>query len=138
MKTIYESNDGKQFENEKDCLDYEKRAEKEYDFSEIVFLGRNGKIYKVENEADSHKVCAGIHYFLVKSEKDYNKVKTMYENAGYYDTFPEYNKNYEGKEAIYAYGYEEDSWVDFKAFYEKMKEDYKNTWKMFKEKHWQN
>lgn len=125
MKTIYVANDGEQFENEKECLDYEREVEKKYNLSNVVILNQKGEILKARNRLECYNALEWAHYILVKSEKDYNKIKVVGKEAGYADDFPDYNKKYEGQETIFVYDYMNDlgQWVNLDDFLQKVKED---------------
>lgn len=125
MKTIYVANDGEQFENKEECIEYEKDQEKKYNLSEVIILNKKGEVLKTRNRAECYSACADAHYILVKSEEDYKKIQTINREAGYSDIFPRYNEKYEGKENVYAYEYmnRDCEWVDLNFLLQKVKED---------------
>lgn len=125
MKTIYVANDGEQFENEKECIEYEKKVGEKYNLSNALILNPKGEHLKARNRLECHNALEWAHYILVKSEKDYNKIKAICEELGFGDDFPVYNKKYEGHETIFAYEYmtDEGQWVNLDDFLLKVKED---------------
>lgn len=125
MKTIYVANDGEQFENKKDCLDYEKRIEENYNLTEAILFTRTGEVLKTRNRAECYSACSNAHYMFVKSEKDYDKIKAIFKEAGYSDIFPEYNKKYEEEGNIFAYEYanKDFEWVELHSLFQKVIED---------------
>ena len=125
MKTIYVANDGKQFENEKECLDYEKRIEEKYNLTESILFTKSGEALKTRNKTECYRACVNAHYMFVKSEKDYNKIKAIFKEAGYSDIFPEYNKKYEEEGNIFAYEYTNKNfeWVELHFLLQKVIED---------------
>ena len=125
MKTIYVANDGEQFENKKDCLDDEKRIEEKYNLTEAIFFTKTGEVLKTRNKAECYRACANAHYIFVKSEKDYDKIKIIFEEAGYNDIFPEYNKKCEEEGNIFAYEYtnKDFEWVELHFLFQKVTED---------------
>lgn len=126
MEIIYRANDGNEFTNEKDCLNHEEKIAEEYDFSNIVMLDKEMEVLKTNTKDDILNAIDYVCYFSVETEKDYNKIVNLLKKAGYYDILPEYDKKYEGKQAIYVYDYEyggTDEWVNFNEFCEKITEN---------------
>lgn len=125
MKTIYEANDGTQFETEKECLTYEREQKEKYGFSNVVFLNSKNEILKTGTKFDCCVAIDNAIYIIVKSEKDYEKVKMLNEEVGYRNNFPKYNKRYEGQETIFAYDYAGglDSWTNLNDLLLKVQED---------------
>ena len=77
MKVIYKSDDGREFETEQDCIDYEKRAGKliEICIEEVDAYDSNGeRIYfsLLDNEDQLNKALSDIFYIKFKTQNAIN------------------------------------------------------------------
>lgn len=133
MKTIYVANDGEQFENEKECLDYEREVEKKYILSNAIILNEKGEVLKTRGKLECYNAVEWARYLLVKSEEDYDKIKAIIKEVGFSDELPDYNKKYEGREAVYAFNYMNDlsQWVLLDDFLLKVEEDIEHIKHLF-------
>lgn len=74
MKIIYRSDDGREFETEQECIDYEKRAGKliEICIEEVDAYDSNGnRIYfsLIDNEDELNEALSDIFYIKFKTQK---------------------------------------------------------------------
>lgn len=105
MEIIYKANDGTQFNNEKECFNYERAMESRYDLSNVVLIDHWGNILKARNRAECYRAIEHAFYIVLKTEEDYKKIETINKEGGFTTKLPKYNKNCEGQETIFAYKY---------------------------------
>ena len=77
MKIIYRSDDGREFETEQECIDYEKRAGKiiEICIEEVDAYDSNGdRIFfsLIDNEDELNEALSDIFYIRFKTQKAIN------------------------------------------------------------------
>ena len=77
MKIIYRSDDGREFETEQECIDYEKRAGKliEVCIEEVDAYDSNGdRIFfsLIDNEDELNEALSDIFYIKFKTQKAIN------------------------------------------------------------------
>lgn len=81
MKIIYESFDGKQFDNEFDCKDYEWIKNHEKGFKDIIFYDKNGNILDNKLSSDTYNNVESIR---IKSFEGVQTIKAIADYTGFY------------------------------------------------------
>lgn len=82
MKVIYKSDDGREFETEQECIDYEKRAGKliEVCIEEVDAYDSNGdRIYfsLLDNEDELNEALSDIFYIRFKTQRAINMFDSL-------------------------------------------------------------
>lgn len=121
----YEAFDGKIFDNEDECLDYElaKKAEN----IELTLL--NGNLETLPNSADG---LSRAMFIIVNKQEDIDFVKTIAEECGYghpWETFIWQSEKCEEKLGIYCYDDRTDKWVNFDDKFAEIKRAYDKCFK---------
>ena len=126
MRVEYISDDGKVFDNEEDCLDYENSlAEKEY-IANIVFYDENGCVISKEEKRLEELIeeSSFINCFQHK------QLKTFIEYAEEGFGFMVDKKTLTKETTSLYYSYDNYEWVDITPHIESVKKQYKILEKM--------
>ena len=103
-KTIYIAFDGKEFEDEYDCREYELNTKLKDIGDDLLLYDKNGK--KIE-KIDNQLLAESIDYIVVKSEKAY---EYFVEQMNYFGlNYPDY---YNSPICSYCYDYDENEWIN--------------------------
>ena len=103
-KTIYIAFDGKQFDNEYDCREYELNTKLKDIGEDLLLYDKNGK--KIE-KIDNQLLAESIDYIVVKSEKAYEYFVEQMDYFGL--NYPDY---YNSPICSYCYDYDENEWIN--------------------------
>ena len=103
-KTIYIAFDGKQFDNEYDCREYELNTKLKDIGDDLLLYDKNGK--KIE-KIDNQLLAESIDYIVVKSEKAYEYFVEQMDYFGL--NYPDY---YNSPICSYCYDYDENEWIN--------------------------
>ena len=103
-KTVYIAFDGKQFDNEYDCREYELNTELKDIGDDLLLYDKNGK--KIE-KIDNQLLAESIDYIVVKSEKAYEYFVEQMDYFGL--NYPDY---YNSPICSYCYDYDENEWIN--------------------------
>ena len=103
-KTIYITFDGKEFDNEYDCREYELNTKLKDIGDDLLLYDKNGK--KIE-KIDNQLLAESIDYIVVKSEKAYEYFVEQMDYFGL--NYPDY---YSSPICSYYYDYDENEWIN--------------------------
>ena len=103
-KTIYIAFDGKEFNNEYDCIEYELNTKLKDIGDDLLLYDKNGK--KIE-KIDNQLLAESIDYIVVKSEKAYEYFVEQMDYFGL--NYPDY---YNSPICSYCYDYDENEWIN--------------------------
>ena len=103
-KTIYVAFDGKEFDNEYDCREYELNTKLKDIGDDLLLYDKNGK--KIE-KIDNQLLAESIDYIVVKSEKAYEYFVEQMDYFGL--NYPDY---YNSPICSYCYNYDENEWIN--------------------------
>ena len=103
-KTIYIAFDGKEFEDEYDCREYELNTKLKDIGDDLLLYDKNGK--KIE-KIDNQLLAESIDYIVVKSEKAYEYFVEQMDYFGL--NYPDY---YNSPICSYCYDYDENEWIN--------------------------
>ena len=103
-KTIYIAFDGKEFDNEYDCREYELNTKLKDIGDDLLLYDKNGK--KIE-KIDNQLLAESIDYIVVKSEKAYEYFVEQMDYFGL--NYPDY---YNSQICSYYYDYDENEWIN--------------------------
>ena len=103
-KTIYIAFDGKEFDNEYDCREYELNTKLKDIGDDLLLYDKNGK--KIE-KIDNQLLAESIDYIVVKSEKAYEYFVEQMDYFGL--NYPDY---YNSPICSYCYDYDENEWIN--------------------------
>ena len=103
-KTIYIAFDGKQFDNEYDCREYELNTKLKDIGDDLLLYDKNGKIIE---KIDNQLLAESIDYIVVKSEKAYEYFVEQMDYFGL--NYPDY---YNSPICSYCYDYDENEWIN--------------------------
>ena len=103
-KTIYIAFDGKEFDDEGDCREYELNTKLKDIGDDLLLYDKNGK--KIE-KIDNQLLAESIDYIVVKSEKAYEYFVEQMDYFGL--NYPDY---YNSPICSYYYDYDENEWIN--------------------------
>ena len=103
-KTIYVAFDGKEFDDEYDCREYELNTKLKDIGDDLLLYDKNGK--KIE-KIDNQLLAESIDYIVVKSEKAYEYFVEQMDYFGL--NYPDY---YNSPICSYCYDYDENEWIN--------------------------
>ena len=103
-KTIYVAFDGKEFDDEYDCREYELNTKLKDIGDDLLLYDKNGK--KIE-KIDNQLLAESIDYIIVKSEKAYEYFVEQMDYFGL--NYPDY---YNSPICSYCYDYDENEWIN--------------------------
>ena len=103
-KTIYIAFDGKEFEDEYDCREYELNTKLKDIGDDLLLYDKNGK--KIE-KIDNQLLAESIDYIVVKSEKAYEYFVEQMDYFGL--NYPDY---YNSPICSYYDDYDENEWIN--------------------------
>ena len=103
-KTIYIAFDGKEFEDEYDCREYELNTKLKGIGDDLLLYDKNGK--KIE-KIDNQLLAESIDYIVVKSEKAYEYFVEQMDYFGL--NYPDF---YDSPICSYYYDYDENEWIN--------------------------
>ena len=103
-KTIYVAFDGKEFDDEGDCREYELNTKLKDIGDDLLLYDKNGK--KIE-KIDNQLLAESIDYIVVKSEKAYEYFVEQMDYFGL--NYPDY---YNSPICSYCYDYDENEWIN--------------------------
>ena len=103
-KTVYIAFDGKEFDNEYDCREYELNTKLKDIGDDLLLYDKNGK--KIE-KIDNQLLAESIDYIVVKSEKAYEYFVEQMDYFGL--NYPDY---YNSPICSYCYDYDENEWIN--------------------------
>ena len=103
-KTVYIAFDGKKFDNEYDCREYELNTKLKDIGDDLLLYDKNGK--KIE-KIDNQLLAESIDYIVVKSEKAYEYFVEQMDYFGL--NYPDY---YNSPICSYCYDYDENEWIN--------------------------
>lgn len=103
-KTIYIAFDGKEFNDEGDCREYELNTKLKDIGDDLLLYDKNGK--KIE-KIDNQLLAESIDYIVVKSEKAYEYFVEQMDYFGL--NYPDY---YNSPICSYYYDYDENEWIN--------------------------
>ena len=103
-KTIYVAFDGKEFDDESDCREYELNTKLKDIGDDLLLYDKNGK--KIE-KIDNQLLAESIDYIVVKSEKAYEYFVEQMDYFGL--NYPDY---YNSPICSYCYDYDENEWIN--------------------------
>ena len=103
-KTIYVAFDGKEFDNEGDCREYELNTKLKDVGDDLLLYDKNGK--KIE-KIDNQLLAESIDYIVVKSEKAYEYFVEQMDYFGL--NYPDF---YDSPICSYYYDYDENEWIN--------------------------
>ena len=103
-KTIYVAFDGKEFDDEGDCREYELNTKLKDIGDDLLLYDKNGK--KIE-KIDNQLLAESIDYIVVKSEKAYEYFVEQMDYFGL--NYPDY---YNSPICSYYYDYDENEWIN--------------------------
>lgn len=103
-KTIYIAFDGKQFDYEDDCREYELNTKLKDIGDDLLLYDKNGK--KIE-KIDNQLLAESIDYIVVKSEKAYEYFVEQMDYFGL--NYPDF---YNSPICSYYYDYDENEWIN--------------------------
>ena len=103
-KTVYIAFDGKEFDNEYDCREYELNTKFKDIGDDLLLYDKNGK--KIE-KIDNQLLAESIDYIVVKSEKAYEYFVEQMDYFGL--NYPDY---YNSPICSYCYDYDENEWIN--------------------------
>ena len=103
-KTIYIAFDGKEFDDEDDCREYELNTKLKDIGDDLLLYDKNGK--KIE-KIDNQLLAESIDYIVVKSEKAYEYFVEQMDYFGL--NYPDY---YNSPICSYCYDYDENEWIN--------------------------
>ena len=103
-KTIYIAFDGKEFDDEGDCREYELNTKLKDIGDDLLLYDKNGK--KIE-KIDNQLLAESIDYIVVKSEKAYEYFVEQMDYFGL--NYPDY---YNSPICSYCYDYDENEWIN--------------------------
>ena len=103
-KTVYIAFDGKQFDDEGDCREYELNTKLKDIGDDLLLYDKNGK--KIE-KIDNQLLAESIDYIVVKSEKAYEYFVEQMDYFGL--NYPDY---YNSPICSYYYDYDENEWIN--------------------------
>ena len=103
-KTVYIAFDGKKFDDENDCREYELNTKLKDIGDDLLLYDKNGK--KIE-KIDNQLLAESIDYIVVKSEKAYEYFVEQMDYFGL--NYPDY---YNSPICSYCYDYDENEWIN--------------------------
>ena len=103
-KIVYIAFDGKEFDNEYDCREYELNTKLKDIGDDLLLYDKNGK--KIE-KIDNQLLAESIDYIVVKSEKAYEYFVEQMDYFGL--NYPDY---YNSPICSYCYDYDENEWIN--------------------------
>lgn len=103
-KTIYVAFDGKEFDDEGDCREYELNTKLKDIGDDLLLYDKNGK--KIE-KIDNQLLAESIDYIVIKSEKAYEYFVEQMDYFGL--NYPDY---YNSPICSYYYDYDENEWIN--------------------------
>ena len=103
-QTVYIAFDGKEFDNEYDCREYELNTKLKDIGDDLLLYDKNGK--KIE-KIDNQLLAESIDYIVVKSEKAYEYFVEQMDYFGL--NYPDY---YDSPICSYCYDYDENEWIN--------------------------
>ena len=103
-KIVYIAFDGKEFDNEYDCREYELNTKLKDIGNDLLLYDKNGK--KIE-KIDNQLLAESIDYIVVKSEKAYEYFVEQMDYFGL--NYPDY---YNSPICSYCYDYDENEWIN--------------------------
>ena len=103
-KTIYVAFDGKEFDDEGDCREYELNTKLKDIGDDLLLYDKNGK--KIE-KIDNQLLAESIDYIVIKSEKAYEYFVEQMDYIGL--NYPDY---YNSPICSYYYDYDENEWIN--------------------------
>ena len=103
-KTVYIAFDGKEFDNEYGCREYELNTKLKDVGDDLLLYDKNGK--KIE-KIDNQLLAESIDYIVVKSEKAYEYFVEQMDYFGL--NYPDY---YNSPICSYYYDYDENEWIN--------------------------
>ena len=103
-KTIYIAFNGKEFDDEGDCREYELNTKLKDIGDDLLLYDKNGK--KIE-KIDNQLLAESIDYIVVKSEKAYEYFVEQMDYFGL--NYPDY---YNSPICSYYYDYDENEWIN--------------------------
>ena len=104
QKTIYVAFDGKKFDDEDDCREYELNTKLKDVGDDLLLYDKNGK--KIE-KIDNQLLAESIDYIVVKSEKAYEYFVEQMDYFGL--NYPDF---YDSPICSYYYDYDESEWIN--------------------------
>ena len=102
-KTVYIAFDGKEFDDEDDCREYELNTKLKDIGDDLLLYDKNGK--KIE-KIDNQLLAESIDYIVVKSEKAYEYFVEQMDYFGL--NYPDF---YDSPICSYYYDYDENEWI---------------------------
>lgn len=112
-KTIYIAFDGKQFDDEDDCVKYEATTELKEIGDDLLLYDKDGNRIEVLND----ELIDKIEYIIIKSKRAYNCLAEKMDYYGYL-----YPSNSQLPICSY-YNYDEEKWCDIKDRIEDLQEE---------------
>ena len=104
QKTIYVAFDGKEFDDEDDCREYELNTKLKDVGDDLLLYDKNGK--KIE-KIDNQLLAESIDYIVIKSEKAYEYFVEQMDYFGL--NYPDF---YDSPICSYYYDYDENEWIN--------------------------
>ena len=104
QKTIYVAFDGKEFDDEDDCREYELNTKLKDVGDDLLLYDKNGK--KIE-KIDNQLLAESIDYIVIKSEKAYEYFVEQIDYFGL--NYPDF---YDSPICSYYYDYDENEWIN--------------------------
>lgn len=111
-KTMYIANDGKTFENEEDCREYEARMEFSDILQSITLFFEDGEIIDFFKNSlfDFDRALDEALFILIPSCLSDERIKYFSDTVSEFD-----GKQFPTATGLYRWDYNRDEWVSFKA-----------------------
>lgn len=110
-KTTYIANDGKAFEDEEDCREYEARMEFSDILQSVTLFSEDGKIIKFGNTLFTFsEALEDATFILIPSYLRDERIKYFSDTVSEFD-----GKQFPTATGLYRWDYNRDEWVSFKA-----------------------
>ena len=114
MITLFKADDGKIFEDEDECLAYERMLEYENKDDSIVFADEKGKIFFLSDIIKNYEFAENVFYIYVKNYEGWSAGHEMFKEFGY--EFPNW-QDFWNESSLHCWFWDESKrlceWVDF-------------------------
>lgn len=123
MIALFKANDGKIFEDEDECLAYERMLEYENKDDSIVFADEKGKIFFLSDIIKNYEFAENIFYIYVKNFEGWSAgYDIVYEEYGF--EFPDWADHWD-KSSYHCWFWDElkafgAKWVDFDEAFDEL------------------
>lgn len=120
MITLFKADDGKIFEDEDECLSYERMLQYKDEDASIIFADEDGKIFFLSDIIKDYELAENVFYIYAKDYDGWDAGYEIFREFGY--EFPNWQNSW-SKSSNHCWFWHESNrlneWVDFdKAFSE--------------------